>query len=376
MNPRFKSPLTQGSVLGIVVAIVLGTAATQLIYANVEAGIAEEKIPLPVQVTTFKPADAYQRTANFVGVVRAGSDSALGFEVAGTIDSMPAREGSRVALGDTLATLDLDRRQAQLRAAEAELERIDADLELAKLQKARIADLENRGLASKQNYDEVRLNETALSAARMAVEAKRDSARLEVEKSHLIAPYSGVIAERLVQEGAVVNAGTPVLRLIANSGFEAHVGIPGELASDLQRGGTYSLKASSQKIDGVLRAVRTDVDPATLTVGAVFELGENAVVNAGESIVLKIEETVPSRGGWLPMSALIEGDRGLWSVMVVERRDGHFIGVREAVEVIYSRDNRVFVRGTLADGAQVVATGLQRLSPGTPIDPLPANEVN
>ena len=96
----------------------------------------------------FELSDQYQRRSSYVGTVKAGRDSQLAFEVSGTLVSVPAREGMEIAAGSTIATLDTERRLAQLREAEAELQRINADLELAKLKRQRFEDLLNQGLTS------------------------------------------------------------------------------------------------------------------------------------------------------------------------------------------------------------------------------------
>ena len=364
--------LSAGSTVAIALAAGLSWLATTLIYANVVEGIADESVPLPVEVVTFTSEDSYLRTGSFMGVVRAANDSIVGFEVAGTINTMAAREGQHVQAGTPLAALDTDRRQAQLRAAEAELNRLESQLELAQLQFKRVTDIEQRGLASQQELDEARLNANALLASKTAMHARLDSAKLEIEKSTLLAPFDGVVAERLAHEGAVVNAGSPVLRLVASSAFEAHIGVPSEVGATLQVGKNYRLTVAGAQVSARLRAIRNDVDAATLTVGAVLELPPETRLNAGENVVLELEEAVSAHGGWVPMSALIAGDRGLWNVLVVEERDGHAIALRESVEVVYNREDRAFVRGTLRENALVIATGLQRLSPGSRVEPLPS----
>ena len=364
--------LSAGSTVAIALAAGLSWLATTLIYANVVEGIADESVPLPVEVVTFTSEDSYLRTGSFMGVVRAANDSIVGFEVAGTINTMAAREGQHVQAGTPLAALDTDRRQAQLRAAEAELNRLESQLELAQLQFKRVTDIEQRGLASQQELDEARLNANALLASKTAMHARLDSAKLEIEKSTLLAPFDGVVAERLAHEGAVVNAGSPVLRLVASSAFEAHIGVPSEVGATLQVGKSYRLTVAGVQVSARLRAIRNDVDAATLTVGAVLELPPETRLNAGENVVLELEEAVSAHGGWVPMSALIAGDRGLWNVLVVEKRDGHAIALRESVEVVYNREDRAFVRGTLRENALVIATGLQRLSPGSRVEPLPS----
>jgi hypothetical protein len=87
---------------------------------------------------------------------------------------------------------------------------------------------------------------------------------------------------------------------------------------------------------------------------------------------MQFEERVTAPGGWLPLSALLEGDKGLWTVLVTrEGESGTIITARESVEVIYNEGDRVYVRGTVANGAAVVASGVQRLSPGSPVEIVP-----
>ena len=50
--------------------------------------------------------------------------------------------------------------------------------------------------------------------------------------------------------------------------------------------------------------------------------------------------------------------------------DGKQRAHRESVEILYTRGNEVFVRGTLANDVAVVASGLQRISPGDLVEPI------
>ena len=325
---------------------------------------------MPVAATLYRLQPAFTRDANYLGVIRAGSDSVLGFEVAGVLTGLTATEGMRVSPGDVLAQLGTDRRQARLDAAAATYSRVAAERAQAEARAERIAQLVEDGSASEQDYDDARFSAQALVAAENTAAAQRQSAQLELEKSTLRAPYEAVVAERLVQTGAVVAPGTPVLRLVTATGREAHVGVPADVARRLITGNTYALALQGERINAELRSIRDDLDPSTLTVGAVFDLPASTAVVVGESAVLKIAETVDSAGGWLPISALLEAPRGLWDVLTITPdAEGKQRAQRESVEILYTRGNKVFVRGTLADEVPVVASGLQRISPGDLVEP-------
>ena len=70
-------------------------------------------------------------------------------------------------------------------------------------------------------------------------------------------------------------------------------------------------------------------------------------------------------GTWLPFAAITEGLRGLWVIyaLVPAEGGGYRIEARD-VEVLYAAEDRVFVRGAIADGELLVGAGLQRVAPG------------
>lgn len=277
MNPNLLK-----SAWAIGLAVILTLSGTALIKANKVTTTSAEREPMPVAATTYREQPSYQREASYLGVIRAGSDSAVGFEVAGVLTSLTATEGMRVAPGEVLAQLGTDRRQARLEAAMATYDRVVAERAQAEARAERIRQLVQDGSASQQDYDDARYAAQALAAAENTAAAQRQSARLELEKSTLRAPYAAVVAERLVQTGAVVAPGTPVLRLVTATGREAHVGVSADVARRLAPGKPYSLMLQGERITAKLRSIRGDLDPATLTVGAVFDLPNGADVVVGE----------------------------------------------------------------------------------------------
>ena len=100
MNPNLKK-----SVLPVLLAVALTTGGTALIRANKVETTSVERTPMPVAAIVYREQATYTRQASYLGIVRAGSDSLVGFEVAGVLTTMEAAEGMRVAPGDTLAQL-------------------------------------------------------------------------------------------------------------------------------------------------------------------------------------------------------------------------------------------------------------------------------
>ena len=372
MSPKilFTTLISATVALGI---ILFGSGA---IKANIRPTIATETQPLPVSVTPFTLETGYETEIKFLGSVQASSDSLLGFEVAGRLDAVTVREGDYVSLGQPLGQLDTEQQQASLRLAQAQRSEVQAQLKLATLNRERIERLVNQGLASKADQDDANLTTEALQARLQTTEANVSNASIIIDKSTLVAPFDAVVAERLLEPGTVVSPNNAILRLVSVGSREVHVGIAPKFADTLVVGESYNVSIEGERVPAILRTVGDAIDTRTLSTLAVFTLPTDVSPRVGQTVTLVMTEQVYAQGGWLPLSALLEGDRGLWTVFTITARNKESAQLqRESVEVLHSSQAYAYVRGTLANEALVVSAGLQRLSPGMTVEPIPSIRV-
>ncbi len=359
-----------GGLVGTGCAVLIVIGVTFGLHARFALGEKPQpRQPLTVETVEYVIQDRYQRDVSYLGLVTAGRQATLGFETAGTVATLPWREGSPIAQGEVIAQLDDASLQASARATRAELQQARSELELANLKARRQGELRETGAVSREAYDETRLRAESLKSRVEAVSANLQSIEIRLDKAVLRAPYTGVIADRFVHEGAVVNPGTPVVHFIETGGREAHIGVAVHRAAAMKPGDQYSLSLRGRSLATELLSLRPDVDPVTRVMTAVFAVPDEVDAVDGEPVTLTLQEDIPSKGGWLPLSALLEGNRGLWTVLRLAERDGATVTVREAVEVLEIQGNRAYVIGSLPDRSLVVASGVHRISPGTPITP-------
>lgn len=354
------------SLIGIATAVAVVVIVTGVLEARVAfTDAVEPKNPLSVATVRFEVQDSYSRPVSYLGLITAGRKATLGFEIPGQIATLELREGDPVSRGQELAGLDTSGLQARRKATAAELEQARTELELAQIKSSRQKELSATGAVSREAFDDTRLRARALSSQVEAVEARLASIDIELEKSRLLAPYDGVIADRYVYQGAVVSPGTPVMRLVELTNQEARIGVPATMAAQLEIGKQYALTLRDQSLQAQLLTVRPDVDPITRTTSVVFAIPPGVNALDGEPVTLDYREPVQMRGGWLPVAALLEGQRGTWNVLRLERDGELYRTTRESVEVLDIQGDRVYVFGTLPDGALIVAQGIHRITPGT-----------
>lgn len=355
-----------GTVIAMIVAIVVTVGVSGALHLRVQAeesGI--QRTPMPVSSIVYEEQQSYSRDQRFLGLVQAATRSQIGFEVPGAIAEIHVFEGQMVEAGTALATLDTKALNAQREAAASSMARVAAELELAKARTERQQPLRDSGAISEQTFDDTRLAEKALASAYASAKAELSTIDINLEKSVLRAPYAARVGRQLLDRGTVTNPGTPVFSLVATQDREAQIGVAVEQAVNLQPGESYPLTWRDQTVMAKLRAVRPDINPVSMTAAAIFELPPQIAAFDGEPVGVSIPRNEPEAGGWLPLSSLLEGERGVWTVLAIEESGEGLVTRREVVEVLHVSGDQAFVRGSLRAGDAVVADGIHRIAPGT-----------
>ncbi|MEM6487001.1 MAG: efflux RND transporter periplasmic adaptor subunit [Pseudomonadota bacterium] len=349
-----------------------GWAAVEALYARAAApAAAEARPPVPVAVVTVALSEGYTVRERFVGRVEPARATWPAAERAGLLIEIAVDEGDAVDEGALLARLDTRELDLERTRLVAEREGLDADIALAERTAERRDRLVGEGWASGQATDEARFALTALRARKVSVEAAIARLDLDLEKSEIRAPFDGVVAARQVDEGAVVSAGTRLVEVLEIARPQARIGVPADRVGALSVGDDVTLTHRGAALAGRVAAIAPAMQAATRTVPVLIDLDADAGLAMGEIVRLEQSRTVPARGAWVPLAALKEAERGLWSVQtVVERDDSAVIG-REVVEVLHLDGARAYVRGSLADGARVVAEGAHRIGRGDRVAPMP-----
>jgi RND family efflux transporter MFP subunit len=277
-------------------------------------------------------------------------------------------EGDDIQEGQTLAGLDTARLQASRLQQEALLKEAEATLTLTESTFQRIAKLAVTGAVSSQDLDDATQRRDAAQASVDHVKAAMQSIDVDLAKSRLLAPYSGRIARRHVDEGTIVGAGQMALELIESNSLEARIGVTVSFSSDVNPGAEVVLRSadSEKAIATRVRQVSPQQDRRTRTVDVLLTILETGDLVPGDLVQWPMANSVSADGAWLPRTALTSSTRGLWAVYIavpIADSPQHQLERRE-VEVIHLDGDRAFVRGALREGHRIVTDGLQRLVPG------------
>lgn len=424
-----RQKLTRRAGVLAAVLLALGVGAPPLTDALAATKTADEPAAslrsqesMPIRVAPAVRTETYQVERVFTGALVAKRRSRLAFERPGKIVELHVDDGDRVDEGAVLASLDRRRilaRRATVVAELAEAKAVLAELEFgprletiatadAQLQsliaQAQLAERNlnrRRGLVdtaaiSREEYEEsyyalrvaqaqatasqktldelkagTRQERIDAQAARVeALKARLADVDHELEDTTLVAPYAGAIARRHRDEGAIIAAGEAVFDLIEDTRLEAWIGLPAAAASRLMVGDAVKLRVNGRRYDASVKSLRTELDPATRTRNAVFAVQTTTAdgLVAGQVARVALTEEVRQSGYWVPASSLTPGERGLWAVYVVEGDAGQRKVARRDVEIIHTEGGRSYVRGTLQPGEQVVVAGGHKIVAGQRVE--------
>lgn len=169
-----------------------------------QAQPAIERPPAPVTVATAVAQDV-PIYIDAVGKIAAREVVSIQPQVSGRIVKIHFTDGANLKVGDLLFTIDPRPYQAQLNQAEANLAQAAAVLELARVNFARVENLNDPRAVSRQDYD-TKKNAVALAESQVRQNrAAVDSARLNLEYCTIRSPINGRAGQRQVDIGNVVS---------------------------------------------------------------------------------------------------------------------------------------------------------------------------
>ncbi len=346
------------------VSLTALAAGLSLFLAACSKPAVQEEPIRAVKVFTVGISD-FDASSEFAGEVRARVESRLGFRVAGKMVKRQVELGQRVRTGQVLAQLDAQDYKLAADAARAQLAAAATNRDLAAADFKRYKDLKD------QNYisgAELERRETALKAAQAQYEqaqAQLSSQGNQAGYTSLVADVSGVVTAVEAEQGQVVSAGTPIVRIAADGPRDVVFSVPEDKVAALKVGSPVAVRAWSQtgQWTGAVREIAASTDPVTRTFAVKVALAGAEPPALGTTVY-----ALPSALGHagvkiikIPTSALKQDGKSS-AVWVL---DVSTMTVRsQPITVATADGNDAVISAGLEPGMQVVAAGVHVLSPG------------
>jgi RND family efflux transporter MFP subunit len=185
--------------------------------------------------------------------------------VAGRVAQVMVAEGDRVEQGQVLGKIDDRPFRDQLQQAEAAVARAKASLENARLSAARNQNLFERGIAARKDLEDARMQLGVAEADLRQAEAAQALTRLQLARTEVRSPVSGVVVKRFVSGGEQVDgtAAQPLVEVADIREVELLANVPATSIHSLHAGQTIPVSTGERNLTGHVVAISPAVDPAT-----------------------------------------------------------------------------------------------------------------
>jgi membrane fusion protein, multidrug efflux system len=363
------------SVRLVVATILMGALAVACKKAGPPA------FPVPEVEVIKAQAQTVPLTRDLVGRLSATRAADVRARVPGVLLKRLYVEGSDVKEGQPLFQIDPAPLRAALEAAEAALAQAEANATNARLFAQRTRELKTTGAVSKSDVDTAEANERSTAAAVKQAAANLQTARINLGYALVRAPISGRSSQQRVTEGALVGQNDATLLTTVEQIDPIYVNFdrPASEVQELRRAqsqGAVSLvegnKAEVQltfadgtpygKV-GTLDFTDVSVDPTT---GAVAFRGliPNADRRLLPGLFVNLRLTIGELNNafLVPQLAVLRDGTGPYVLVV--GADGKV--AQKRVQIASAQDNRWVITQGIADGDQVIVSGLQKAHPGAP----------
>ncbi len=346
--------------LALVAAVVLAAAGCS------KPPAAEEPIRA-VKVLTVA-VDRIESGVEFAGEVRPRIEARFGFRVAGKLVQRAVEPGQRVKAGQLLAQIDAQDYLLAADAAKAQVTAAATNRNLAAAEYKRFKDLKDQNFISEAELDRRDAAVKAADAQLEQAQAQLSAQRNQSAYTKLVSDVAGVVLAVDAEAGQVVAAGQPIVRVAKDGPRDIVFSVPEDKVALIANGSAVSVRSWSGggNFKGSVREIGASADPVTRTfqikVGLEEVAGQPApALGATVYAVPQAFERKELQIIKLPTSALKQ-DGKTSAVWLLDRAS---MTIKSQPVVIATADgNDAVISSGLLPGMLVVSAGVHVLQQG------------
>ncbi|WP_164695076.1 efflux RND transporter periplasmic adaptor subunit [Falsiroseomonas algicola] len=351
--------------------------------------------PPAVGVVTVERRPVTEST-EFVGRVEAPERVELRARVTGFLQERLFREGQEVKAGEVLFRLERAPFEAEVARAQATVASAEAELQNANIALARARELVRTSAGTQVRVDDATAAQRSAQASLLGAQAQLRVAQINLGYTEIAAPIDGKIGRSTFSVGSVVGPSSDLLATIVSQD-PMRVAFPVNLRTGTElrdryasRGGAEATRVRIRLVTGAIYGqvgridfIDTQVDRNTDTIlvralipnpprpgpGTGTEGGVDRELIDGMFVNVFVEGAEPVPTVVIPRSAVLQDQQGNY----VFALDAENKAARRPVTLGRSIADQVVVERGLEGGERVVVEGVQRVRPGQPVQPGPAN---
>jgi RND family efflux transporter MFP subunit len=256
---QLKSVLQLFSIIGLITLSACSSDKKETAIANTD---------IPVLVTVASPSEVGPMGLNLSGQIEASQVSNISTRVMGYITSLKVKVGDPVSKGQLLASIsnqDIIAKRAQVDAMITEAQ---AAVNSAQKDFERFTTLYKQQSATAKELDNVTLQYESAKSRLEGAKQMRNEVNASLGYTSLIAPFSGIVTQKLADAGSMANPGMPILTIEQSGTYQVSASVPENIIAEIHSGAEAMVTIKS--LDKTIKGTVSQINPSSAFTGGQY----------------------------------------------------------------------------------------------------------
>jgi RND family efflux transporter MFP subunit len=192
--------------------------------------------------------------------------------IEGNLEAVNVREGDRVGRGQVMARFESSAEVGSEKSALADVESAKADSVNAQWNADQSEELFKAGAIPERDLRTSQQNLVAAKARLSAAQSRLFAAARDVEDTKVLAPTSGIVSVRSVENGEHVSRGAQMFTVVRNDVLELEAAVPARFAGDVTPAMPVRFNAGGREMNGRVARVSPTINLANRSVTIYLQL--------------------------------------------------------------------------------------------------------
>ena len=333
--------------------------------AEADAAGAPESVTVGTENIAVVVSGTLQSGPTVSGAISPEREASVRAQVGGSVLQTYADQGQAVRSGQTLARIDAGGLQDMFLSARAAVTSASNSADIARRDLERSEKLFAAGAIAERDLEQARRTSIAATAGLADARARLATAQKQVSNTVVTAPISGIVSERPVSAGDVVQTGAALFTVVDPSSMRLEGSVPAEQLSEVRLGAPVSFTVNGypgRTFTGRVTRVNPTADPATRQVRILISI-PNAEGRLVGGLFAEGRLASESRTGLVVPAAAVDSRTNVPAVFRI--RGGKVERVPVQIGLRDESTERVEIASGVQAGDTVLVGAAQGITPGT-----------
>lgn len=250
--------------------VFLGIAGISSLYSCSSSDKQENKTEPAIKVEAYSPAQFTNEGFYLSGEVVAKQTATISTRMMGYINKIYVKPGDKVSAGQLLVSVSSDEILAKRAQVQAMITEAEAAAKNSQRDYNRFKTLRDQNSVSDKELENVVLQNTSMNAKVQMARQQMNEVNAMLAYTNIRAPFSGVVTQKIVDEGSMANPGMPILTIEQNGELQVVASVPENYIQYVKVGDAAKMELKSLGI--TIEGKVSELSPSAFRTGGQYSM--------------------------------------------------------------------------------------------------------